>query len=193
MSIKGILFAPIRIIKYIINKIRYGSISWSTYIEKPLRIEHKENIYLGANVCIASYCWLAAKSKTTGKEEARLIIGDGSAVGDYAHIYATKEIQLEKNVLLANYVYISDNLHGYEDISIPIIHQSIVQKNPVLIGEGSWIGEHACIIGASVGRHCVIGANSVVTHDIPDYSIAVGAPARVIKRYNFETQKWEKV
>jgi acetyltransferase-like isoleucine patch superfamily enzyme len=49
------------------------------------------------------------------------------------------------------------------------------------------------VSGASVGKHCVIGANAVVTHDIPDYSVAVGIPARVIKRYNFETQQWEKV
>lgn len=193
MSIKGIVYAPMRIIKFIINKSRYGSISWRTYIERPLRIEHKKNIYLGANVCIASYCWLSANPKVAGIRDAKLIIGDGCAIGDYAHIYATKEIQLEKYVLLANYVYITDNLHGYEDINVPVIKQPIVQKQPVHIGEGSWIGEHACIIGASIGKHCVIGANSVVTHDVPDYCIAVGAPARVIKRYNFDAQKWEKV
>jgi acetyltransferase-like isoleucine patch superfamily enzyme len=55
------------------------------------------------------------------------------------------------------------------------------------------LGENVCILSASVGKHCVIGANSVVTHDIPDYSVVVGAPARVIKKYNFDTQRWEKI
>lgn len=151
-----------------------------------------KNIYLENGVIIASNCWLAAKPKTSENGTARLIIKEGSAIGDYAHIYATKEICIDKNVLLANFVYISDNLHGYENINIPVIKQPIIQKNPVHIGEGSWIGEHVSIIGANVGRHCVIGANSVVTRDIPDYSVAVGSPAKVIKQYNFETQKWEK-
>lgn len=193
MRVKAVLFAPIRILKYLINKKQFGSIGWWTYIEKPLRIDNKENIYLDNDVNIASYCWLAAKPKTSEKAKARLVIKKGSAIGDYAHIYATQEIIIDRNVLLANFVYVSDNLHGYEDINIPIIHQPIVQKNPVHIGEGSWLGEHVCVIGASIGKHCVIGANSVVTHDIPDYCVAVGSPAKVIKKYNFNTQKWEKV
>lgn len=90
-------------------------------------------------------------------------------------------------------VYISDNLHSFEDIGTPIHKQPIKQIGTVRIGEGSWLGENVCVIGANIGKHCTIGANSVVTHDIPDYSVAVGAPAKVIKRYDFETQQWEKV
>ena len=99
---------------------------------------------------------------------------------------------IDKNVLVANYVYIADNAHGYEDVSLPVKQQAVVQKNHVHIGENSWIGEHVCIIGANVGKHCVIGANSVVTHDIPDYCVAVGSPARVIKKYDFNTRQWVK-
>lgn len=61
------------------------------------------------------------------------------------------------------------------------------------IGEGTWLGENVCVIGAKIGKHCVIGANSVVTKDIPDYSIAVGAPARIIKQYNFKENVWKVV
>ena len=71
--------------------------------------------------------------------------------------------------------------------------QGVTQKRDVVIGNGSWIGEHVCIIGASIGRHCVIGANSVVTRDIPDYSVAVGSPAVIIKKYDFNLNKWIKV
>ena len=84
-------------------------------------------------------------------------------------------------------------MHQYDNPNVPIILQPIKQISPVRIGEGSWLGENVCVIGANIGKHCVIGANSVVTHDIPDYSIAVGVPAKVIKKYNFETKVWEKV
>lgn len=64
----------------------------------------------------------------------------------------------------------------------------------VHIGDGSWLGTHVVIAGnITIGKHCVIGANSVVTKDIPDYSVAVGIPAKVVKRYNFDTKCWERV
>ena len=66
------------------------------------------------------------------------------------------------------------------------------QLNEVLIGEGSWIGENVCIIGASVGKNSIVGANSVVTNNIPDYCVAVRAPARVIKRYDNKDNQWVK-
>ena len=79
------------------------------------------------------------------------------------------------------------------NLEVPIKEQGIIQKKDVYIGDGSWLGENVCVIGASIGQHCVIGANSVVTKDIPDYSVAVGSPAKVIKRYNPETKQWGKV
>ena len=87
-------------------------------------------------------------------------------------------------MLTANNVYISDNSHDYENTEVPIISQPVKFKKRVQIGSGSWIGENVSIIGANVGKNSVIVANSVVTSDIPDYSVAVGAPAKVIKRVN---------
>ena len=100
---------------------------------------------------------------------------------------------ISNDVLISDKVYISDNLHNYKDINIPIKNQNIIDKGTVIIGKHTWLGENVCVIGASVGKHCVIGANSVVLKDIPDYSIAVGSPARVIKKYNKNTNVWEKV
>lgn len=124
---------------------------------------------------------------------SELVIEDGCTIGHFNHIYATKRIVLRKDVLTADKVYISDNMHGYEDVGTTILRQPVVQRNTVEIGEGSWLGENVSVIGANVGKHCVIGANSVVTHDIPDYSVAVGSPAKVIKRYDFGLRKWIKV
>lgn len=129
----------------------------------------------------------------TGYDDVHLIIENGCCIGNFNHIYSTRSIILHKNVLTADKVYISDNLHGYQDIGKPVVHQSIVQNGVVEIGEGSWLGENVCVIGAKIGKHCVIGANSVVTHDIPDYSVAVGSPAKVIKQYDFDNKKWIKV
>lgn len=186
----------LQIIKYLINFPKYifykkifGEFCIHSHIESLLRIDNPQNIFIKNFVYINKYCWLAANPLTG--TSAVLMIKEGVAIGDFAHIYATKEIVIEENVLIANFVYISDNIHCYKDISLPIKNQPIVQKKTVRIGADSWIGEHVSIIGASLGRHCVIGANSVVTKDIPDYCVAVGSPAKVIKRYNIETREWE--
>ena len=80
-------------------------------------------------------------------------------------------------------MYITDCDHEYRNVYIPVIDQGVVQKGQkVSIGEGSYIGINAVIVGnVKIGKHCVIGANSVVTKDISDYCVAVGSPARAIK------------
>jgi len=83
--------------------------------------------------------------------------------------------------------------HGYEDINLPI-HKQPVTTSPITVGDESWIGANAVVTaGVSIGKHCVVAAGAVVTKNIPDYSIAVGNPARVIKRYNPDSKQWEKV
>lgn len=160
-------------------------------IKSPLKIDGAWNIFVGQDVIVEYKTWLAALP-LTGDHKCELRIGEGSRIGHFNHIYCTKSIVIEKNVLTADKVYISDNLHEYKNPNIPILKQSIIQNNCVIIGEGSWLGENVCVIGASIGKNCVIGANSVVTKDIPDYSVAVGSPARIIRRYDFEMQKWRR-
>ena len=158
-------------------------------IVNALKIDGIQNISIGNKVYVAYKTWLAAVSHT-GCEECELIIGDGTSIGNFNHIYATKSIVIGSNVLTADKVYISDNLHSYEDVHIPIIQQGIKQIGTVTIGDGSWLGENVCVIGANIGKNSVVGANSVVTKDIPDYCVAVGSPARIIKRYCFDNNKW---
>ncbi len=168
---------------------RYGK---NSFLLCPMQIDGAKNISVGNHVIVGEQSWLAAMP-LTGNMQPKLCIGNNCRLGHFNHIYATSEIVIEDHVLTADKVYISDNLHTYSDISMPIVQQPIIQLRSVRIGEGSWLGENVCVIGASVGKHCTIGANSVVTHDIPDYSVAVGAPARVIKQYDFKTRQWEKV
>jgi len=81
-------------------------------------------------------------------------------------------------------VYITDQNHGYEDVDVPIGRQ-VAPERPVRIGSGSWLGHGTVVLpGATIGRHVVIGANSVVTGELPDYCVAAGAPAVVIRRHH---------
>jgi acetyltransferase-like isoleucine patch superfamily enzyme len=160
-------------------------VHYSTKLEKP------QNINIGSNVSIGRMSWLAA-NPLTGKDSCSLTIEDGTYIGNFSHIYCTSRIHIGKKVLLADKVYISDNLHSFNNIGIPIIEQPILQLSEVLIDEGAWIGENVCIIGSRIGKNSVIGSNAVVTKSIPDYCVAVGAPAKIIKRYCFETNCWRK-
>lgn len=158
----------------------------------PMQIQGAKRIIIGDNARIGYKTWLASMP-INNNDHSILIIGEGSYIGNFNHIYCTKEICIGRKVLIADKVYISDNLHSFANPNIPIMEQPIKQLNIVKIGDGAWIGENACIIGASVGKNSVIGANSVVTKDIPDYCVAVGAPARVIKKYDIEKQTWDNV
>ncbi|WP_343616097.1 acyltransferase [Flavobacterium sp.] len=174
-----------------LNKGKFKNFGKKNSIFCPLKIDGKENISIGTKVIVQYKTWLAAVP-LTGTSSCDLIIGDGSCIGNFNHIYATNSIIIGKDVLTADRVYISDNLHSYEDITLPIINQPIKQISAVSIGDGSWLGENVCVIGAKIGKNCVVGANSVVTKDIPDYSVVVGAPARIIKRYCTDLKKWRK-
>lgn len=124
-----------------------------------------------------------------------IILGSGTEIGERNRLSIAHSLRIGKNVLLSPNVYITDCDHEYRDISIPIIKQGIVQKeNKVSIGDGAYIGINAVIVGnVSIGKGAVIGANSVVTKDVPDYCVAVGSPAKIIKRFNIDTNKWENV
>ena len=157
----------------------------------PLNIQGMKNISIGNNVYVAYKTSLSAMP-LTATESPILQIGDGTSIGNFNHIFATEKIIIGKKVLTADKVYISDNLHSYEDVTIPIMDQKIKQINHVEIGDGTWIGENVCILGVKIGKNCVIGANSVVTKDIPDYSVVVGSPAVIIKKFNITANRWEK-
>lgn len=161
-------------------------------IVAPLKLDGKRFIEIGDHVLVEYKTWLACLPLDQVSKPV-LRIGSGCTIGHFNHIYATGSIILEDNVLTADKVYITDNQHDYTDPLMPIMHQKVRQSRPVRIGSGSWIGENAVIMGASIGKHCVIGAQAVVTKDIPDYCVAVGNPARVIKQYNPLTASWETI
>jgi acetyltransferase-like isoleucine patch superfamily enzyme len=102
-------------------------------------------------------------------------------------------VKLGNYVMLAQNIVISGLNHGYEDITTPPRTQKVIAKQ-IIIEDDVWVGANSVITaGVTIGKHAVIGAGSVVTKDIPPFSVAVGNPARVIKKYNFETNSWEGI
>jgi len=113
-------------------------------------------------------------------------VGDRCLFGKGSGIVGHLQIVIGNDVWTGHHVYITDQNHGYDDLSLPISMQ-VMPERPVSIGDGSWLGHGTVVLpGARIGRHVVIGANSVVTGHIPDHSVAAGVPARVIKRIESE-------
>jgi len=157
----------------------------------PLRIVGSRFIRLGDGVTVQYGAYIAVLK--TGTELPVLDIGAGTQVGNHSHIICTRRIDIGARVLIADRVYITDNLHEYEDVGRPVMDQPLRALAPVSIGAGAWIGENVCIMGCTIGRNCVIGANSVVTRDIPDYCVALGSPAVPVKKYCPDSGRWRAV
>ena len=143
---------------------------------------------IGNNVIIHSRCLIECR------KSAILEILDGVEINVDSRITSSNKVIIGNNVLFGPNVYVTDSTHNYENINIPIKAQGIVGKGTVTIGDDSWLGKNSVIIGnVKIGKHCVIGASTVVTKDIPDYCVVVGNPGRIVKKYNIENKKWEKV
>jgi acetyltransferase-like isoleucine patch superfamily enzyme len=169
----------------------WGSRGSGVVVCPPLRFANLRFIHLGDGVTINRDCWIHALSPGPDAPEPRLQIGAFSSIGMGATISAAREVVLGRRVVLARNVYISDHSHAYEDVTRAVLDQGISDISPTWIGDDTWLGQNVCVLaGVHIGRHCVIGANSTVTRDIPDYSVAVGSPARVIRQYDTERQQW---
>ncbi|MET0663654.1 MAG: acyltransferase [Ilumatobacteraceae bacterium] len=111
-----------------------------------------------------------------------ITVGDRCLFGKGSGIVGHLEIVIGDDVWTGHHVYITDQNHGYADLDLPISRQ-VMPERPVSIGSGSWLGHGTVVLpGATIGRHVVIGANSVVTGELPDNCVAAGVPARVLKK-----------
>ena len=161
---------------------------------KPTTIFNEQYISIGDDTLIGPGVALSA-GMVPGQEcisKVVVSIGHRCLIGRGSGIVGHFSIEIGNDVWTGHHVYITDQNHGYEDVTRPISQQSQPER-PVVIGDGSWLGHGAVVLpGVTIGKHVVIGANSVVTKDIPDFSVAVGSPARVIRQYD-ETLGWVNV
>ena len=128
-----------------------------------------------------------------------MIFGNDVQINDFVHIAAAQKVDVGNNVLIASKVFISDICLGdYSDsekMSDPYEHPKDrkLSAKPVIIHDDVWIGEMVSVLpGVEIGRGAIIGANCVVTKSVPEYSIVAGNPAKIIKRFDFESMEWKR-
>jgi len=182
-----------KIPRNIILSLRYGiSPSKHVYFGKNVRIVNPQYIDMGGQVFIDDDVELCVNQTMPGVTP-KLLIGNRVHFGKMNRIGCDNRIIIEDDVLFAPHVHISDRNHGFENIHIPISRQKVTSKGPVVIGAETWLGFGCQVMsGVKIGRHCVIAAGTIVVKDVPDYSVVGGNPAKILKKYNQITNKWEK-
>lgn len=158
-------------------------------VQWPFQIHGGQYISIGDNFIAAKHLTLMAFDsyrKTNKQYRPSIEIGNNVTITEFCQISCIDYIKIGNGALFGRNVFISDNNHGFgncTDENIPPVERELISKGPVIIGNNVWIGRNVTIMsGVTVGDGAVIGANAVVTHDVPSYSIAVGCPAKVIKR-----------
>jgi acetyltransferase-like isoleucine patch superfamily enzyme len=150
-------------------------------------------ISLGNRVSLREFAWLNVVSEEPDGDPI-IVLEDNCHVGFGSIISSKNRIYLERNVLIGQMALIIDHNHSYEDITLPIVQQGINEGGTIRIGQGTWIGHGASIIcprgELTIGRNCVVAANSMVMRSIPDYSVVAGFPATIIRQYDPERKQW---
>jgi lipopolysaccharide O-acetyltransferase len=182
-------------ISFIYTKLFYWN---SRLIRLPFDIRYRKNIYLGKSLTTGINCRIEVVKAIN--DEKVIWFGDNVQINDYVHITGLGSVVIGNGVLIASKVYISDCVHGSylgdEFDSNPTLLPSERElfSKPVLIKDNVWIGEFVSVLpGVTIGEGTIVGANSVVSKNLPDYVIAVGSPAIPIKKFNFKNQRWEKI
>lgn len=156
-------------------------------------------IALGDGVVIAPHVILRALTGYPWSDPPQtftpeVTLGKRVFMNSFCEISAANKVVLEDDVLVGNGCYITDNAHEYVDVDRSPREQPVRITGEIIIRERTWLSANVVVVGdVRIGRHCVIGANAVVNCDIPDYSLAVGIPARVVKRYDPEAGAWRGV
>ena len=164
-------------------------------VGKDVIVFHPQHISIGNNVSILQRAALCPLHKHNTRDyPSEIKIGNNVSIGAYNRIASAYSVTIEDDVLFAAFVHVTDHSHGYEDINQPIYKQDIIHKGPVVIKKGTWLAFGCHVLsGVTIGEHCVVAANSVVTKDVPPYSVVAGNPAKVVKRYNFDSKQWERI
>jgi acetyltransferase-like isoleucine patch superfamily enzyme len=136
---------------------------------------------IGPHTLLEPGVWITAPGS------ARVRIGSGTFLNLGVMVAAADLVEIGDHCMLANGCFITDSGHRFDDPVRPVPWQGFLSKGPTRIGDNVWCGAHVVVTsGVTIGERCVIGANSVVTHDIPPFSVAAGAPAQVLRTIEYE-------
>lgn len=166
----------------------------NTLIEAGCAMHGSKEIAMGSNVFVRTGAWFNICTEVTG-ERPKIIIGDYCQFNKNVCMSAANRIRIERFAMIGPQSFIMDTQHEYRNIGIPIQLQGITEtEGETIVGESTWVGANCTISGPlTIGRGCVIGANSVVTRSIPDYCVAAGMPARVLKMFDTDAADWIRV
>lgn len=166
----------------LLYKTKFGSIGKKSYFLKPMFISGKKYIFMGRDVGF----WNGARIEMIDSWHEQsfspyLKVGNHVNIGQNLHLTCSEKIIIEDNVVCSARVTITDINHDYSDKNCAVLEQGI-RTQPVRICEGAFIGINAVILpGVTIGKHAVVGANAVVTKNVPDYAIVGGVPAKIIR------------
>lgn len=185
------------IIKKLINifvSLLYGHFGTGAKICRPVTLmTNRKHIFVGRNVFIRKFARIEPIVQWHDKKfNPKIEIEDNVHIEQNLHLICAEKIFIGNSTLISSFVFITDVNHVFDNISLSVIQQGLAVA-PTIIEKNCFIGTGVKIMaGVHIGEHSVIGANAVVTHDIPPYSVVAGIPAKVIKKFNFETNQWEK-
>ena len=184
----SVVYKLIWAVRYICYKLIFGSCKGIGYLGRPLFLHNPRNIHLSNRVRIFP------NSRMETHRGGKITICEGVSIGQGLHITSQDfNLTIGKGTIMSGNVVITNIDHEYQDITAPVDAQPLMSKD-TQVGENCFIGYGSFIqAGTKLGKHCVVGANSVVSGKYEDYSVLVGAPAKVVKRYCFEHKRWIKI
>jgi acetyltransferase-like isoleucine patch superfamily enzyme len=160
-------------------RYRFAGFGAQSLLYRPEWVHRPDLMVVGERVWIGPRAWLEVGGPALESRSPVLRIGDGVVLRHHVTISAHESVVIEDDVLIAAWSSIYDSDHIVGGPGNPVWQPTL--NAPVRIGRGTWLGERVAVLrGSDIGAHCVIGANSVVRGTIPDHSVAVGAPARVV-------------
>lgn len=159
-----------------------GHLGRGARLERVSLLTNPERVFLGDKAAICHGARIEAFAHHREyRYDASIHIGNNTSIQPYAHLAAAAKMVIGHDVLMGSHVFITDHDHSFADLHTPIGDQPLI-VSPVCIEDFVWLGENVVVLkGVTVGHHAIVGANSVVTHDLPPYAIAVGSPARVLR------------
>ena len=163
-----------------------------SYIREHSKISGGRNIFLGKHTRIYPYCRIECFCKISGQKlNPKIKIGDNVLMGRNTTILCANNVEIGDNTMFASYCFVSDENHGVDLSTNERYECQKLQISSVRIGNNCWIGEKVIILpGTTIGDNTIIGAGSVVTKSLPKNVIAVGNPAKIIKKWNASQKQW---